>query len=83
MAANRQQSMEQLLRAKALSAARIQFAGRSPSDLTHAAEELYQWMKHGGRAQPEPMTRQDQFNLALRALIDKGHEPWEALMMLR
>lgn len=82
MAAHRQHNNDQQLRAKALSAARIQFTGRSPRDLADAAEELYQWMKHGPRA-PEPLTPQERFNLELRALLDQGHEPFDALRMLR
>lgn len=82
MAAKRQENPDQMLRAKALSAARIQFSGRSPSDLAQAAEELYQWMKHGPRA-PTPLTPQDRFNLGLKALLDQGYEPLDALRMLR
>lgn len=82
MAAKRQENLDQQLRSKALSAARIQFTGRSPSDLAHAAEELYQWMKHGPRAQA-PLSPQDMFNLGLKALLDQGYEPFDALRMLR
>ena len=82
MAAKRKENLDQMLRAKALSAARIQFSGRSPSDLAQAAEELYQWMKHGPQA-PAPLSPQDKFNLGLKALLDQGYEPFDALRMLR
>ena len=82
MAAKRQENLDQQLRSKALSAARIQFSGRSPSDLAQAAEELYQWMKHGPQA-PAPLSPQDKFNLGLKALLDQGYEPFDALRMLR
>lgn len=82
MATKRQVTFDQQLRAKALSTARIQFSGYSPQDLTRAAEELYQWMKHGPRA-PTPLDPQERFNLELRALLDQGYEPFEALTMLR
>lgn len=82
MVAKRKENLDQMLRAKALTVARIQFSGQSPSDLAQAAEELFQYMKHGPQA-PAPLTRQDRFNLELKALIDQGYEPFDALRMLR
>ena len=43
----RQPSQDEWLRSKALSTARVQFTGRTPQDLIDAAEQLYQWLRHG------------------------------------
>lgn len=43
----RQLARDQQLRSKALSVARIQFAGESPAALIEAAETIFQWLKNG------------------------------------
>lgn len=77
------------LRAQALTAARIQFSGSSPTALLRAAEEIYQWMKCGAPAVPEkpvPIEAecgQERFNREIQALLAAGVEPFKALNACR
>lgn len=82
MGAARQLTAEQAMRMKALSTARIQFAGASPAALANAAEQLFQYLRQGPSENPSNHP-QGAFNQQLHALIGEGYGPFDALRLLR
>lgn len=82
MNAARQLTAEQAMRMKALSTARIQFAGASPAALANAAEHLFQYLRQGP-SENLGNHPQEAFNQQLHTLIGEGYGPFDALRLLR